>query len=163
MKFYSLFNILLAALAISSCASVKINSNPPGAEVAVILPGDSSVRELGTTPFKMEMGDYDEIWNEGPVTLVVRKHGYISQHFIVPNVSHTDLDIHTNLLPDFPSNYTELNKVLQLAFKAERYIMQRQFDKAKLVAGELRQINPPSTNGKGPAHQHLVRTSSQEG
>ena len=130
----------MAALA-SGCASVSIDSNPPDADVIMILPGEETERNLGKTPFRSDLSSLSEAVNEGAVTLVVRKRGYLSQHFLVPNVPHMDLKLETHLLPDLPRNYEEVNKVVGSVLKGQRFLLQKRYPEALQTAAEIKKVS----------------------
>ena len=134
--------VLTSILLWFGCASVKIDSHPTDASVYVVFPGQATEREVGKTPIEIDINEFDEIRNQGAMVFVIKKQGYLSQHFVVPNISHTDLKISTSLLPDLPSNYEEVNKLIALAFKGERLILQKRFSEALKVGEKIRDMNP---------------------
>lgn len=131
----------LLAVMNAGCASVSIDSIPTDAEVGIILQGEEGVRVIGRTPFESALGDLDDLTNKGAVTLVVRKRGYLSQHFLIPNVPHADLKMSTNLLPDLPRNYEEVNHIVALILKGQRYLLEKRYDQALKVATEIKKEN----------------------
>ena len=121
--------------------SLSVRSNPPQAEVGIILPNRDTPKVIGQTPLDTDLDEFDSAVDVGTVVVVVQKPGYISQRFVVPNLSMAKLDIEANLLPHLRSDYEETNRIISLAFKAERHLMQKQPKEALELAKEIKKIN----------------------
>lgn len=128
-------------LFICSCGTVSIKSSPPEADVLVLLPGKETPQSLGKTPFNADLSQLEKAVNDGTIVLLLQKPGYITQQFIVPNLAGGKLDIDTNLLPTLPSNFREVNKIVSLTLKAERHLLQKQFDEALKTSAEIKKLN----------------------
>lgn len=131
----------LLAFVGTGCATVNIESTPADAEVALILPGEETVRVIGRTPYAADLDTLSDAVNGGVVTLVVRKRGYLSQHFLVPNIPHTDLRLSTSLLPDLPRNYEEVNRIVALVLKGQRFLLEKRPEDAIKTADAIKAIN----------------------
>lgn len=141
----SQFLVIATALALApigvACGTVAVRSSPPEAEVSVVLPGKETGKVLGKTPYTADLASLSELVNEGTIVLVVEKRGYMPQQFVVPNLSGGNLDIQANLLPNLPSNYQEVNKIIALTLKAERYILESRLKEALETAAEIKRLN----------------------
>lgn len=126
---------------LSACGTVAVRSSPPEAEVSVVLPGKETAKTLGKTPYTADLSNLSEIVNEGTIVLVVEKRGYVSQQFVVPNLSSGALEIQANLLPNLPSNYQEVNKIIALTLKAERFILENRLKEALEASDEIKKLN----------------------
>lgn len=141
---WAIGRLLLAAastMAGMGCGSIAIQSSPPEAEVSVLLPGKETPRQLGKTPYTTDLDEVSEIVNEGTIVLVVSKRGYVSQQFVVPNLSSGDLVIEANLLPNLPSNYQEVNHIISRILAAERLLMENRLQEALDAAAEIKKVN----------------------
>ena len=138
-----LMRLMLAALIISAagCGTVAIKSTPPEAEIMVMVPGKEAMQPLGKTPYTADLDELEQIVNEGTIIIVVQKQGYVPKQFVVPNLGGGKLDIETTLTPNLPTDYREVNKIISLTLKAERLLLQKQFDEALKAAAEIRKIN----------------------
>lgn len=131
---------LLAGLC-TGCGTVAVRSSPPEAEVSVILPGKETAKTLGKTPYNTDLSSISEVVNEGTIVLVVEKRGYVPQQFVVPNLSSGALEIEANLLPNLPSNYQEVNKIIALTLKGERFLLENRLKEALETAEEIKKLN----------------------
>lgn len=123
------------------CGTLSVTSSPPEAEVEVLLPGKETPKSLGKTPYSVDLSELEEIVNEGTVVIVVTKRGYLPQRFVVPNIASGELTINANLLPNLPSNFREINRIITLVLKAERLIIQDRLPEALEIAKEIKNIN----------------------
>ncbi|MCX6130243.1 MAG: hypothetical protein NTX25_14420, partial [Proteobacteria bacterium] len=111
-------------------------------EIFVTVPGKAEARLLGKTPFESKVGALAEIANEGPISVVIKKDGYFSQSYFVPNLFSGGLSIDANLSPNVPTSYKEINRIVGLAFEGERYVLQKRFDDALKTVEEIKKLNP---------------------
>jgi tetratricopeptide (TPR) repeat protein len=125
-----------------SCGTLSIKSTPTVADIFVTVPGKQEARLIGKTPFESKVGALADIANEGPIHVLIKKDGYFSQSYIVPNLFSGGLTIDANLNPDVPSSYKEINRIVSLAFEGERYVLQKRFDDALKNVDEIKKINP---------------------
>lgn len=123
------------------CGSIAVKSTPPEAEVSVLLPGKETPKALGKTPYAADLSALEEVVNEGTIVIVVAKRGYVSQQFVVPNLSGGELEIEANLEPNLPANYQEVNRVVSLVLQAERYLFENRLKEALETAAEIKKIN----------------------
>ena len=132
---------------IAGCGTVEINSEPREAEIFVLGPGQDKGRPLGKTPFQGALSDMTDIAGEGPLVIQLRKQGYLPQSIFVPNVSGSDLKI-SLVLPSAKSDsqFTEINRIVRIALRAEREILEKRFDAAMASAQEIRKINENATS-----------------
>lgn len=126
---------------LAACGTVAVRSSPPEAEVSVMIPGKEAPRSLGKTPYNADLSTLNDIVNEGAIVLIIEKRGYISQQYVVPNLSSGELDIEANLLPNLPSNYQEVNRIIALTLKAERFILENRLKEALETADEIKKLN----------------------
>ncbi len=139
-KCHIILFIVYQALQIS-CGSVEIKSTPPEAEILVAIPGKEEAKVLGKTPYKERLGQLSDIVNQGTIVVTVKKEGYIPQDYIVPNLSSGNLTIEANLKPYIASNYRETNKIISLAFKAERMVMEKRYKEASEEVKKIKDLN----------------------
>jgi tetratricopeptide (TPR) repeat protein len=135
-----LYILVLSSICLS-CGTVKIRSTPPEADVLILLPGKAEPKQLGKTPFESQVNALSTEVNNGTIILIVQKQGYFPNHFIVPNLSGGELEIETSLKPNLHADYTEINRMVTLLFRAERMIKEKRFDDAIKAADELQAIN----------------------
>jgi tetratricopeptide (TPR) repeat protein len=126
---------------VGGCGSIAVKSTPPEAEVSVLLPGKETPKALGKTPYAADLSALEEVVNEGTIVIVVAKRGYVSQQFVVPNLSGGELEIEANLEPNLPSNYQEVNRVVSLVLQAERYLFENRLKEALETAAEIKKVN----------------------
>lgn len=124
-----------------SCGTVSIKSTPPEAEVGIVLADQEKPKSLGKTPLTMDLSDIEDAVNTGTIVVVVKKRGYVPQHFVIPNLSGGELDINAILSPNLPSNFQAINRIVTLTLRAEREIIQKRFDDAIKTAAEIKKIN----------------------
>lgn len=139
MRTFLSFTVLAGFL--TACGTVAVRSSPPEADVSVILPGKETPKTLGKTPYNSDLSSLSEIVNEGTIVIVVEKRGYVPQQFVVPNLSSGALEIEANLLPNLPSNYQEVNKIIALTLKGERFILENRLKEALETADEIKKLN----------------------
>jgi tetratricopeptide (TPR) repeat protein len=133
-------NLSLVLLS-ASCGTVSVISNPPEAEVSIVLPGKESLKPLGKTPLEVPISNLEGAVNQGTVVLVVDREGYVPQRFIVPNLGGGKLSIEATLSPFFDTNYQEFNNVIGKVLKAERLVLEKRLDEALATAKEIKAIN----------------------
>lgn len=138
---------------IHGCGTVSIRTTPPEAEVHILHAGKEETALLGKTPYESDVGAIGNMVNEGPIAIVVKKSGYIPQTYFLPNLFSGSLTIDATLIPNLPTNYSEVNRIVGLSFQGERYILQKRFDEAVKIAEEIKQINPNITSA-----YHLLGT-----
>jgi len=136
-----LIQILWIALYAVGCGTVSVVSNPPEAEVSLILPGKESLKPLGKTPLELEVTKLEEAVDKGTVVIVVERDGYLPQRFVVPNLSSTSLNIEATLVPMYDTNYKELNDMISKVLKAERLVLEKRLDEALVTSNEIKSIN----------------------
>lgn len=135
-----LFAVVILGLFFSSCGTLEVKSTPPEVEVGLMLPGKETVKVLGKTPYTASASEMEDISNEGTVVLVLRKPGYIDQHFVIPNISG-NIAIEANLSPNLPSNYREINRIVALVLKGQKMIIDKRFDDLFKITSEIKKIN----------------------
>lgn len=138
LKKFILLNIMAV---LTSCGTLTVRSSPPEASVGIILSDQEKPKILGATPLTTDISDLSEAVNSGTVIVVVEKRGYISQQFIVPNLTGGSLQIDANLKPNLPSNYQGINRIVTLTLRAERRIIEKRLDEAMTTATEIKKIN----------------------
>lgn len=134
--------ILIYLLSLMGCGgTVTIVSSPPDAVVSIVEPGKEQPRPLGETPFNIETSELSESVNGGTIVLVVKKKGFDTKNFIVPNLSGGDLRIETYLSTNLSSNYKELNRVVSMILEAEGMILDKRYDEAMKVTEKIKELN----------------------
>jgi hypothetical protein len=133
--------IMFLAMYAVACGTVSVISNPPEAEVSIILPGKESLKPLGKTPLELEITKLEEAVDKGTVVIVVERDGYLPQRFVVPNLSSTSLNIEATLVPMYDTNYKELNDMISKVLNAERLVLEKRLDEALLTSNEIKSIN----------------------
>lgn len=125
----------------AACGTISVKSTPPEAEVSVLLPGKETPKALGKTPYSADLSDVAEIVNEGTIVLVVQKRGYVAQHFVVPNLAGGELAIDASLMPNLPTNYQEVNRIIGKVLAAERLLLENRTKEALEAAAEIQKMN----------------------
>jgi len=133
--------VLSLLLLATGCGTLTVRSSPPEADVGIILPGRETPKMIGQTPYSASFSELKDSVNQGTVVVVVQKRGYIPQKFVIPNLGSGNLELEASLLPNLPSNYQEVNRVVALTLRAERLILEQRFDEALEVASEIKGIN----------------------
>lgn len=134
-------SLLLGLMGLTGCGSLSVYSTPPESEVRLLVPGQGEPKLVGKTPYLTSIGELEGAVNSGPIAITVSKQGYVPQYFIIPNLSNGKLEIKATLVPNLPNNFKEVNRVVDLSFKAERFLMQKQYDEAIKAAEEIQKIN----------------------
>jgi tetratricopeptide (TPR) repeat protein len=133
---------IIGGLLLSCCGTLSIKSSPSSAEVYIVVSGKDEAKRLGPTPFQSKISALSDYSNEGPITIQIKKDGYFTQSYFVPNLFTASLSIDANLTQNIPSSYVEINQVVSLAFQGERYVLQKRYDDATKIADDIRKINP---------------------
>ena len=136
----------LIAVLTASCATVEITSEPRDAEVFILRPGQNSGKSLGKTPYQGKLSEIVGMAGEGPIILQLRKAGFMPQSIFVPNISGSDLKVSTIMPSSSTETYPDINRVVRLALRAEREILEKRFDAAVASAQEIRKINENATS-----------------
>ncbi len=129
----------LATLATACSPTIAVESSPAGAEIALEVEGDDVPRVLGYTPFKTTGTALSDLAGTAPKRLVVRKQGFRSESFLVPETGG-DLAIRAALAAD-AANYAEINRYVRLVLKGQRLLLQRRFEETMKVAAEIRRAS----------------------
>jgi tetratricopeptide (TPR) repeat protein len=123
-----------------SCASLKVTSQPPGADIFVVESNNSQPKSLGKTPFEGSVSEIAESSGGGPVVIQVKMPGFLLQSFLVPTLGG-EYAIDAKLERNSAASYEDVNKIVNHAFLAERHILQKQYDEALKTADKLLLIN----------------------
>jgi hypothetical protein len=126
---------------IVGCGTVRIRSTPPEAEVWLVQPGKEEPKLMGKTPFTADIRELGDAVNNGTIALTLKKRGYFPKQYIVPNLASADLEIESNMSPNLHSNFQEINRIVGLLFKGQRFIKQKRFDDALKSADEIKVMN----------------------
>ena len=132
---------IIPLLLLTACSSLKIRSTPPEAEVYIAKAEQKEAKLIGKTPLTKDIADLDDEVNSGTIAIEVRKKGFISKNFIIPNIGSGKLEIDTSLSPNFDADYKTINKIISKLFLAERYIKQKRLDKALKISEEVKSLN----------------------
>jgi tetratricopeptide (TPR) repeat protein len=128
------------AFALTSCASLKVTSQPPGAEVLLVAANNSQPKSLGRTPFDAAVSELASASGGGPVVIQIKQTGYQTQSFLVPTLGG-EYAIEARLERNPFASFEDLNKIIKLSFLAERQILQKQYDEAIKTADRLILVN----------------------
>ncbi|NBW80331.1 hypothetical protein EBR21_01125 [bacterium] len=124
----------------SGCAHLKVVSQPPDADISVQVANSSVVKSIGKTPFDGDVSELAKTANGGPLTIQIKKQGYLPANILVPNLGGKLL-VEARLEKNPFYSIDEVNKIVRLAFLAERQIFQKQYDEALKTADLLFTIN----------------------
>ncbi|MEY4066099.1 MAG: hypothetical protein RIR26_2307 [Pseudomonadota bacterium] len=130
----------VAVLQVAGCASLKVSSQPSGAEVYLIESNNSEPKMLGKTPLEGSVSEMVKSSAGGPVVVQLRLTGYLPQSFLVPSLGgqySVDAKMERNLF----ASYEDINKIVRLSFLAERQILQKQYEEVLKTADRLQAIN----------------------
>ncbi len=134
------FGLVGCAFLVCSCASLKVISQPPGADVILLAANNSQPKIVGKTPYESAVSDLSEFTGGGPIVVQVKQTGYQPQNFLVPTLGG-EYVVEANLERNPFASFDELNKIVKMAFLAERQILQKQYDDALKTAEKLQSIN----------------------
>ncbi|MBM3383415.1 MAG: tetratricopeptide repeat protein [Betaproteobacteria bacterium] len=133
---------LLATLFTSGCASVSIKSKPSGAEVYLSVPGRENPQLLGPTPYNKDLAEIKKLANTSTIVLTVKRSGYVSQNFVVPNLGGGQLEIEALLQPLGSEDFGTVNLAVRLVLEAERQIIDRNLKEALKTLEKAKAANP---------------------
>ena len=177
MSNYKIKNLNLKAMLagtslflLHACASVNITSRPAGADVILAIPGQESGKTLGKTPFTSPVGDIAKATNKATLVLTLKKPGYRSQAFVIPNLGSGKLEIDASLQPVGADDSQDINLAVRYILEAEKEIIDKDF-KAALKSIEKAKASNPNIaaahmfegiiyglqNDKGKAKESLLR------
>ncbi|MEN9826415.1 MAG: hypothetical protein RI953_2160 [Pseudomonadota bacterium] len=135
-----LLMILISTLA--GCASVNITSKPPAADVILAVPGQETGKLLGKTPLQQNLSEITKLSNRSTIVVTLKKPGYRSQNFVIPNLGGGKLEIEANLLPIGSDDSADINIAVRYLLEAEKYIIEKNFKEALKVLEKSRASNP---------------------
>jgi tetratricopeptide (TPR) repeat protein len=134
--------LLMGSMFISGCASITVKSKPAGAEVFLAVPGRENPQLLGTTPYNKDLGEIKKIANKSTILLTVKRAGYVSQNFVVPNLGGGQLEIEALLQPIGSEDFSTVNLAVRLVLEAERQILDRNLKEALKTLEKAKAANP---------------------
>jgi tetratricopeptide (TPR) repeat protein len=133
---------LLASILTSGCASISVKSKPSGAEVYLSVPGRENPQLLGPTPYNKDLAEIKKLTNKSTVVLTVKRSGYVSQNFVVPNLGGGQLEIEALLQPIGSEDFSTVNLAVRLVLDAERQIIDRNLNEALKTLEKAKAANP---------------------
>jgi tetratricopeptide (TPR) repeat protein len=122
------------------CAHLKVVSQPPDAEVSLLAGNSSQPKILGKTPYESDVSDIVKSAQGAPLVIQVRKTGYLTSSFLVPNLGGK-LVVDAKLDRNPYYSFEDVNKIVRLSFLAERQILQKQYDDALKTSERLLELN----------------------
>lgn len=134
-----ILSLALAIFLVGGCTTLKVTSLPAGASVKLLSgPGGKDI-VLGETPFESSLPV--EVSDRGSALIEISKSGYEPKTILVTNLSLGEVALETSLKIDSRSSTKQMNRVITLAFRAERYLAEGRIDEAMKAAEELKSIN----------------------
>ena len=135
--------LLLAATMVSTaCASVNITSRPSGADVILAIPGQENGKIIGKTPLNSSVGDVAKQTNTATLVVTLKKSGYQSQSYVLPNLGSGKLEIAATLQPIGAEDSKEINLAVRYVLEAERQIIEKDFKGALRSIEKSKASNP---------------------
>lgn len=126
----------------SGCASLTVTSKPSGAEVILAIPGQEAGKVLGKTPLTQDLSELKKFTNKNTLVLTVKRSGFISQFFVVPNLGGGQLEIDASLQPLGADDASSINLAVRYILEAERQIIDRNFKEALKTLEKAKSTNP---------------------
>lgn len=133
---------IILALLLSGCASLAITTKPPGVDVILAVPGQENGKLLGKTPLQQELEDIKKLSNKSTIVITLKRSGYRSQSFVVPNLGGGRLEIEANMQPIGSDDSADINMAVRFLLEAERFIIEKNFKEALKALEKSRAANP---------------------
>lgn len=138
----SLARVLWVVPFIAGCASVSITSKPPGVDVFLAVPGQETAKLLGKTPLQQNLSEITKLSNRSTIVVTLKKNGYRSQNFVVPNLGGGKLEIEANMLPIGSDDSADINAAVRFLLDAERQIIEKNYKEALKSLEKSKASNP---------------------
>lgn len=129
-------------LSLPACSTLSVVTTPAGAEVWLRTPETQDARQIGITPYWADSEAISELSSRGAFALEIRKTGYASASYLVPQWSKGDLTIRSNLQPvEGGDAYDLVNRSIKLILRAERQILEKDYVGALATTSEIKSIS----------------------
>lgn len=126
----------------SGCASVSITSKPQGVDVILSVPGQENGKLLGKTPLTQDLAEIKKFSNKSTLVVTLKRAGYQSQNFVIPNLGGGRLEIEANLRPVGSDDSADINLAVRHLLEAERHIIDKNYKDALKSLEKSRAANP---------------------
>ena len=126
----------------TGCATLLVTSKPAGAEVILAIPGQEAGKVIGKTPLTQDLSELKKYTNKNTIVLSIKRSGFISQSFVVPNLGGGQLEIDASLQPLGADDASSINLAVRLILEAERQIIDRNFKEALKTLDKAKATNP---------------------
>ncbi|MEY4066440.1 MAG: hypothetical protein RIR26_2648 [Pseudomonadota bacterium] len=126
----------------SGCATLTVTSKPSGAEVVLAIPGQEAGKVIGKTPLNQDLAELKKYTNKNTIVLSIKRSGFITQSFVVPNLGGGQLEIDASLQPLGADDASSINLAVRLILEAERQIIDRNFKEALKTLEKAKATNP---------------------
>jgi tetratricopeptide (TPR) repeat protein len=103
---------------------------------------EAESKVIGRTPLTVATSDVPKGVDDGPVLLEVSKEGFQAKTLLLPNLPGSSLSFELVLEPREGLDYRAINRILAIAFQAERDLLQKRFEETLKGAESLKAINP---------------------
>jgi tetratricopeptide (TPR) repeat protein len=126
----------------SGCASINVKSKPAGAELFLSVPGRDNPQLLGTTPYSKDLSEIKKLTNKSTIIITLKRSGYVSQNFVVPNLGGGQLEIEAQLQPIGSEDFSTINLAVRLVLEAERQILDKNLKESLKTLEKAKAANP---------------------
>lgn len=126
----------------AGCASVSIASKPSGVEVFLAVPGQENGKLLGKTPLQQNLSEITKYSNKSTIVVTLKRTGYRSQNFVIPNLGGGKLEIEANMMPIGSDDSADINAAVRFLLEAERFIIDKNFKEALRSLEKSKAANP---------------------
>ena len=145
-KYLWLLALPVACLWGCGSSSIKIDSNPAGADVFVRPVGGGERRTVGKTPIpRTEMKEFQK-GAPGSMMVELEKEGFLQASILVTESGNTDIEISMQLKPAVDkaatADATNLNKNMDALFEAQRLARAGRLDDSLKALDEVGKANP---------------------